>query len=137
MVRIREFYHNGREKGPMTDEQYHRALLKLAGGGEADSHRRPVGRQLYPVHPGTQAVKRPEGEKWGADRYPASVGGAGGGADSLPQKPAGIPSGSSPSTGGKRGGAKEAPLKENDHAMDDVRYFVETVVYGGRAFSFE
>ena len=42
-----------------------------------------------------------------------------------------------PSTGGKREGAKEAPLKENDHAMDDVRYFVETVVYGGRAFSFE
>ena len=37
----------------------------------------------------------------------------------------------------EEGGAKEAPLKENDHAMDDVRYFVETVVYGGRAFSFE
>ena len=29
------------------------------------------------------------------------------------------------------GGAKDAPRKENDHAMDDIRYFVETVLAGG------
>lgn len=29
------------------------------------------------------------------------------------------------------GGAKDAPRKENDHAMDDIRYFVETVLTGG------
>ncbi|MDO5123544.1 MAG: PBSX family phage terminase large subunit [Eubacteriales bacterium] len=25
----------------------------------------------------------------------------------------------------------EAPIKENDHAMDDIRYFVTTILYGG------
>ncbi|MBR6789717.1 MAG: hypothetical protein IKM31_02475 [Oscillospiraceae bacterium] len=25
---------------------------------------------------------------------------------------------------------KEQPRKENDHAMDDIRYFAETVVFG-------
>ncbi|MBQ8550791.1 MAG: PBSX family phage terminase large subunit [Clostridia bacterium] len=28
---------------------------------------------------------------------------------------------------------KDAPKKENDHAMDDIRYFVSTVLYGGAA----
>ena len=27
-------------------------------------------------------------------------------------------------------GAKDRPIKENDHAMDDIRYFVATVLYG-------
>ena len=30
------------------------------------------------------------------------------------------------------GAAKDCPRKENDHAMDDIRYFVPTVLYGGR-----
>lgn len=30
------------------------------------------------------------------------------------------------------GAAKDCPRKENDHAMDDIRYFVSTVLYGGR-----
>ena len=25
---------------------------------------------------------------------------------------------------------RDAPKKENDHAMDDIRYFVTTVLYG-------
>ncbi len=29
------------------------------------------------------------------------------------------------------GAAKDCPRKENDHAMDDIRYFVSTVLYGG------
>ena len=29
------------------------------------------------------------------------------------------------------GAAKDCPRKENDHAMDDIRYFVSTVIYGG------
>jgi PBSX family phage terminase large subunit len=28
---------------------------------------------------------------------------------------------------------KDSPKKENDHAMDDIRYFVSTVLYGGSA----
>jgi len=26
-------------------------------------------------------------------------------------------------------GGADAPIKENDHAMDDIRYFVTTVLY--------
>ena len=33
-------------------------------------------------------------------------------------------------------GPEDQPVKENDHAMDDIRYFVETVVFGG-GFSFQ
>lgn len=29
------------------------------------------------------------------------------------------------------GATKDCPRKENDHAMDDIRYFVSTVLYGG------
>ena len=28
----------------------------------------------------------------------------------------------------------DVPVKENDHAMDDIRYFVTTVVCGGSGF---
>ena len=30
----------------------------------------------------------------------------------------------------EEGGGKDAPRKENDHAMDDIRYFVSTVLHG-------
>ena len=29
---------------------------------------------------------------------------------------------------------REAPVKENDHAMDDIRYFVTTILEGGEDF---
>jgi hypothetical protein len=28
----------------------------------------------------------------------------------------------------KEGGIKDVPVKENDHAMDDIRYFVTTIL---------
>ena len=28
----------------------------------------------------------------------------------------------------------DAPIKENDHAMDDIRYFVSTILNGGNGF---
>jgi hypothetical protein len=28
----------------------------------------------------------------------------------------------------KEGGDKDTPVKENDHAMDDIRYFVTTIL---------
>ena len=31
----------------------------------------------------------------------------------------------------EEGGTKDCPKKENDHAMDDMRYFVSTVIFGG------
>jgi len=32
----------------------------------------------------------------------------------------------------EEGGGRDAPRKENDHAMDDIRYFVSTVLYGAK-----
>jgi PBSX family phage terminase large subunit len=34
------------------------------------------------------------------------------------------------------GGGRDAPRKENDHAMDDLRYFVTTVLHGGAGAGF-
>lgn len=31
----------------------------------------------------------------------------------------------------EEGTGRDAPIKENDHAMDDIRYFVSTVLEGG------
>lgn len=33
-----------------------------------------------------------------------------------------------------KGSGRDAPIKENDHAMDDIRYFVSTVLEGGEDF---
>ncbi len=32
-------------------------------------------------------------------------------------------------------GARDVPVKENDHAMDDIRYFVSTVLGAGESFA--
>ena len=33
-------------------------------------------------------------------------------------------------------GSRDAPIKENDHAMDDIRYFVSTMLNSGGLFAF-
>lgn len=40
-----------------------------------------------------------------------------------------------PSTAGQTTGARDVPVKENDHAMDDIRYFVSTVLGAGESFA--
>ena len=30
---------------------------------------------------------------------------------------------------------QDVPIKENDHAMDDIRYFVATILNGGAGFT--
>ncbi len=127
--RLREYYHSGRETGNMqTDEDYYQALLRLAEG-------LPV-RQVI-VDPsaasfiatirahGQFSVRKANNQVLTGIRWVAKLLQAGNlfiGKDckntlrefSLYRW--------------EDGGAQDKPCKENDHAMDDIRYFCTTVL---------
>ncbi len=126
-VRVREYYYNGREKGKcLTDEEYYRAILRLAGD-------KPV--QQIIVDPsaasfitlirryGHFSVRRAKNRVLPGIRLVNSY----------------LESGILQFTEDCRDSirefslyvweeGKEAPVKENDHAMDDIRYFCTTVL---------
>ena len=128
-VRIREFYHNGRAQERMlTDEQYYRKLEELAGDV-------PV--QQVIVDPsaasfiaairahGRFSVRKAKNEVLTGIRLVSEF------------LQAGILQFAPDCTDTIREfglyrwedrGEKDAPCKENDHAMDDVRYFCATVL---------
>ena len=123
--RIREFYHDGRASKMMTDEQYHKALEELAGD-------RPVEQVIVDPsassfiatirHHGKFSVRKARNEVLPGIRLVASLLQA----DGLRFSP------------DCRDCLREfslyswaegdRPRKENDHAMDDVRYFCATVL---------
>ncbi|MBR4108736.1 MAG: PBSX family phage terminase large subunit [Oscillospiraceae bacterium] len=128
-VRIREFYHNGRAQERMlTDEEYYRKLEELAGD-------KPVEQVI--VDPsaasfiatirahGRFSVRKAKNEVLTGIRLVSSL----------------LQAGVLQFSGECRDtirefslyrweekGEKDAPCKENDHAMDDVRYFCATVL---------
>ena len=128
-VRIREFYHSGREQERMlTDEQYYEALETLAGD-------RPVEQVI--VDPsaasfiatirahGRFSVRKAKNEVLTGIRLVSSLLQA----QVLEFAP------ECENTIREFGlyrwdpkGEKDAPVKEHDHAMDDVRYFCTTVL---------
>ena len=128
-VRVREFYHSGRDTGKLlTDEEYYRALEELAGDADVEfvvidpsaasmiATLRKVGRfrvrrAKNAVLPGIAAVstllrqgrlKICDGCRDAIREFSLY---------SWEDDP-----------------GKDAPKKENDHAMDDIRYFVITVM---------
>lgn len=127
-VRVREFYYSGRERGKMmTDEEYYRALENLAGDLPIEAvivdpsaasfitlirryGRFPVRRAKNAVLPGIQLVTM------------------------LLQSGVLQFTGACKDTVREFGlyrweeGGRDAVVKENDHAMDDVRYFCSTVL---------
>ena len=124
--RIREFYHNGRQSGRMmTDEQYYTALEELAGNA-------PV--ELVIVDPsassfiatirahGRFSVRKAKNDVLSGIRLVASLLEAGvlqfseACKDCLREFSL------------YRWGEGDRPGKEDDHAMDDVRYFCATVL---------
>ncbi len=133
--RIREFYYNGREKGAMTDEEYYRELRKLAGrytpliivDPSAASFIQCIRRHgKYPVRKAKNAVlpgiRRTAGMlSEGKLFFHRSC------TDSIREFSLYV---------WDKESAKEQPVKENDHAMDEIRYFVETIA-GGETFSFQ
>lgn len=128
-VRIREFYHSGREQGQMlTDEQYYRELEKLAGDD-------PVEQVI--VDPsaasfiatirshGRFSVRKARNQVQDGIRLVGGLLQAGvllfapGCRDTIREFEL---------YRWDTNGEKDAPCKENDHAMDDVRYFCATVL---------
>lgn len=128
-VRVREFYYDGREKGVMcTDEEYYEALLQLAGDAPVEQviidpsaasfiatvrkHGRfRVRRARNAVLPGIRRVC----ELLRAGRLlfcPCCT-------DTI--REFGLYCWADDP-------ARDVPVKENDHAMDDIRYFVMTVM---------
>ena len=133
--RMREFYHNGREKGALTDEEYYHRLEELAGGLAV--------RQVI-VDPsaasfiqcirshGRFTVRKAKNTVLTGIRHTAGMLSEGrllfheSCRDSLREFTLYV---------WDKDSGKDQPVKENDHAMDDIRYFVETVASGGN-FSF-
>ena len=123
--RLREFYHDGRSEGMRTDEQYYRALEQLAGACPVEqvivdpsassfiaairAHGRfCVRRAKNQVLPGIRLVQALL--KAGALAFSPRC------RDTLREFSL------------YRWGEGDTPIKENDHAMDDVRYFCATVL---------
>ena len=123
--RLREFYHNGRESAMMTDEQYYKALEQLAGD-------RPVEQVIVDPsassfiatirHHGKFSVRKARNEVLPGIRLVAGL----------------LQAGRLRFSPDCRDCLREfslyswaegdRPQKENDHAMDDVRYFCATVL---------
>ena len=128
-VRLREFYHSGRETGKMrTDEEYHKALVELAGN-------LPVEQVI--VDPsaasfiatvrshGVFSVRKAKNEVLSGIRLVAellregSLQFAPGCKDSIREFSL---------YRWEENGEADRVIKENDHAMDDIRYFCATVL---------
>ena len=130
-VRIREFYHDGRASGiRMTDEDYCREIERLAGG-------LPVKRVV--VDPSATSfitalrrhgftVLRAKNDVLDGIRVTSSLLRSGairihrGCSDAIREF------GLYRWADAEAGNGKDAVVKENDHAMDDIRYFANTVL---------
>lgn len=128
-VRLREFYHDGRSTGRlMTDEEYHGALEELAGD-------LPVERVIIDPSAASMIallrkrkrfrVRRADNRVLPGIRLVGSLLQQGrlligkGCADAIREFGLYV---------WQDDGAKDAPVKENDHAMDDIRYFCMSVM---------
>ncbi len=128
-VRVREFYHDGRQTGrTYTDEEYYQALLTLAGDA-------PV--ELVIVDPSAAsfiAVLRRHGRFRVRKARNAVLPGIRLVTELLRQEKLGFCPGCKDTLREfglycwSDDGAKDVPVKENDHAMDDIRYFCMTVM---------
>lgn len=128
-VRIREFFHSGRDSGRMlTDEEYHKALVELAGG-------LPV--ELVVVDPsaasfiatirshGVFSVRKAKNEVLGGIHLVASLLREG----VLQFMPVCTDSIREFSLyRWEENGECDRVVKENDHTMDDIRYFCATIL---------
>ena len=128
-VRLREYYHNGREKGVMlTDEEYYRALEELAGGFPVEQVIvDPSAASFIAVirRYGRFRVRKAKNDVLPGIRLVASL----------------LQQGRLQVTKACRDAIREfslyrwqedesrdVPVKENDHAMDDIRYFCMSVL---------
>ena len=128
-VRIREFYHSGRDTGRMyTDEEYHKALVELACGERVETVVVDPSAASFiatiRAH-GIFSVRKARNEVLNGIRLVASL---------LREGVLQFSSGCRDSIREfalyrwEEGGQTDRVVKENDHAMDDIRYFCATVL---------
>lgn len=128
-VRIREFYHDGRHSGRMyTDEEYYRAIEELAGNVPVEAVIVDPSAASFITtirRHGRFCVRKAKNEVLGGIRLVATL------------LKAGVLQFTPECTDTIREfglyrweeqGHSDRPCKENDHAMDDVRYFCTTVL---------
>lgn len=128
-VRIREYYHSGRDTGDrLTDEEYYAALERLAGGlpirhiivdPSAASFKACIKRH------GRYRAKDADNEVLNGIRNVATLLRAG---RILIHRDCTSCIGEFELYRWDEKSAKDKPLKENDHAMDELRYFVNTAL---------
>lgn len=124
--RLREFYHNGREKGCLTDEEYYGALERLAGEYPVEAVViDPSAASMITLirKRGRFRVKKAKNKVLPGIRLVSS----------LLQQGKLLFSPDCKDTIREFGLYRWAetgdePVKENDHAMDDVRYFCATIM---------
>ncbi len=124
--RIREFYYNGREKGAKTDEEYYEALRDLAGDKPVEAVViDPSAASFIAVirRRGRFRVKKAKNAVLSGIRLVSSL---------LHQEKL-VFSPACKDTLREFGlytwqEDADAPVKENDHAMDDIRYFCATIM---------
>ena len=127
-VRIREYYHNGREGGMRTDEEYYRELEKLAGALPVEQVIvDPSAASLIASirHHGRFSVRKAKNEVLSGIRLVAAMLKAGV-LQIAPECTDSIREFGLYRWQDQKGA--DAPCKENDHAMDDIRYFCATVL---------
>jgi len=128
-VRIREFYHSGRDTGKMlTDEEYHEALVALAGGLPVETVVvDPSASSLIATirSHGVFSVRRARNEVLNGIRLVAGLLREGV-LQFTPQCKDSIREFSLYRW--DENGESDRVVKENDHAMDDIRYFCATIL---------
>ena len=132
--RIREFYHNGRERGGMTDEEYYQKVETLAGKYRPVIVIDPSAASFIPCvkSHGRFSVRKAKNAVLPGIRHTAQLLSEGrllfheSCRDCIREFSLYV---------WEQETARERPVKENDHTMDEMRYFVETVV-GKKNFEF-
>ncbi len=128
-VRLREFYHSGRDSGKMlTDEEYHRALVELAGGLPVETVVvDPSASSLIAAiraH-GVFSVRKARNDVLSGIHLVASLLREG----AIQFAPVCKDSIREFSLyRWDENGEADRVVKENDHAMDDIRYFCATIL---------
>ncbi len=124
--RLREFYHNGREKGCLTDEEYYAQLEALAGEASVEAVViDPSASSLITLirRKGRFRVRKAKNKVLPGIRLVTSLLNL----EKLQFSP--LCRDAIREFGLYRWGETgDEPVKENDHAMDDVRYFCATVM---------
>ena len=131
-VRLREFYYDGRKTGvSKTDEEYYQSLLELAGDRNVEQVVvDPSAASFIAVirHHGRFSVRKAKNSVLDGIRLVSSC----------------LQSGKLQFTPNcqdtirefslyrwEDGGSQDRPVKEHDHAMDDIRYFCATILRKG------